>query len=152
MTTPVRAAEPVGPGRPQWAPSLTLVPGAVLAVLLRGTCPACVATYMGALSTLGLGVAASRRVLTPLMVGFLVAGVVAMAWSARRRRRAGPFVVTLAGTIAVAAGHLVWNVPVAAYAGAALLLGAAVWNLWLKRPEPAALVQIDRMPRAAGAR
>ncbi len=152
MTTTVRAAEPVGPGRRQWAASLTLVPGAVLALLLRGTCPACVAASMGALSTLGLGVVATRRVLTPLMVGFLLVSVVSMAWSARRHRRPGPFVVTLAGAIAVAAGRLVWNVPVAAYAGVALLLGAAVWNLSRKRPEPAAPVQIDRMPRAAGAR
>ena len=50
--------------------------------------------------------------------------------------------LAVAGSAAILAGRLVWNVPPLVYGGGAFVLGASIWNLWLKRPAPAPLVNI----------
>lgn len=127
-----------------WLRSLALVPGALLALLPSATCPACIAAYAGALSAAGLGFLFTEKILAPLIVAFLVLGMASIAYSARSHRRLGPLLVTLTGTVAVAAGRLLWDVPAILYAGVALLIGAALWNLWLKRRPRTAPVQVER--------
>jgi len=125
-----------------WIRSLAVLPGALLALLPSATCPMCLAAYAGLLSAVGLGFLFNERVLGPLIVVFLAVGVFSVAWSTRSHRRLGPLVVTVIGSGVVVASRLVWNVPIALYAGVALLIGASLWNLWLKRPQAEPLVQI----------
>lgn len=125
-----------------WMRSMALLPGAVLSLLPSATCPACVAAYAGVLSTLGLGVLLTERALVPLIVVFLVIGFASVAWSTKSHRRYGPLVATLLGSLAVVLGRVAWNVPPLLYAGVALLVGASLWNLWLKRLQPAPFIQI----------
>ena len=75
-----------------------------------------------------------------VIVGALVVGILAIAWTTRSHRKYGPLVLTVAGSAAIAAGRLLWDVPPVVYGGAALVLGASIWNLWLKRPAPAPLL------------
>jgi hypothetical protein len=135
--------------RPRWMRSLALLPGAILVLLPVAHCPACLGAYFAVLSAVGLGFMVTERVLAPLIGLFLVLGIGTVAWSAKSHRRLGPLVVTLVGSAAVVAGRLVWTVPAALFCGVALLVGAALWNLWLKRPQPEPLVQV-RFGRTGG--
>lgn len=125
-----------------WLRSFGLVPGVLLSLVPSATCPACLAAYAGLLSAVGLGFLLHERLLTPLIVLFLVVGIVSMAWSARAHGRPGPLLLTLLGSAAVVAGRLVWHIHFLLYTGVALLIGASLFNLWLKRPRAAPLVQI----------
>lgn len=134
-----RRAEPQ-PARRAWLRSLALLPSAVLALLPSATCPVCIVAYAGVLSAFGLGFLFNEQVLAPLVGVFLLVGIASIAYSTRSHRRYGPLLATLAGAGSVAAGRLVWHVPFLLYSGIALLIGAAVWNLWLKRPGSSRLV------------
>jgi copper chaperone len=125
-----------------WIRSLAVLPGALLPLLPSATCPMCLAAYAGVLSAVGLGFLFNERVLGPLIVVFLTIGIFSVAWSTRSHRRLGPLVVTVVGSGVVVAGRLVWNIPMALYTGVGLLVGASLWNLWLKRPRAEPLVQI----------
>jgi hypothetical protein len=78
-------------------------------------------------------------VLAPLIGAFLGIGIASVAWSARSPRHAGPLVATLLGAAAIVAGRLVGRVPAALFSGVVRLVGASLWNLWLKRPRRTAL-------------
>jgi hypothetical protein len=125
------------PGRQRFARSLVLLPGPLVALLPSVTCPLCLPAWAGVLSSLGLGFVMSERVLAPVIALLLTVGCASVAWSARCHRRVAPLALALVGSAAVVAGRLVWSIPVVTYAGAALLVGASVWNLWLKRPRGA---------------
>jgi copper chaperone len=130
-------------GGKNWLRSLAMVPGALLPLLPNATCPACLTAYAGVLSAIGLGFLFKERVVAPLIVIFLGIGIFSVALSMRSHRRSGPLVVTVLGSAAVVAGRLVWNIPVLLYTGVALLIGASFWNLWLKRPHPQQLLEIQ---------
>lgn len=130
-----------------WLRSFALFPGVLLSLVPSVTCPACLAGYAGLLSAVGLGVVLQERLLTPLIVVFLVVGIGSMAWSARAHRRPGPLLLTLLGSAAVVAGRLVWHIHFLLYTGVALLIGASLLNLWLKRPRAAPVVQIGQAQR-----
>lgn len=74
-----------------------------------------------------------EQVLGPLIAVALVFGVIAVAWSSMRHHRPEPLLLTIAGSVAIAAGRLLWNVPALVSAGGATVLGASIWNLWLSR-------------------
>lgn len=137
------------PRRPQWLRALAVVPGAALALLPVAHCPACLGAYFAVLSALGLGFLVNERVLAPLIGVFLVLGLGTVAWSTRSHRHPGPLIITTIGSLAVVLGRLVWNVPAVLYGGVALLIGAALWNLWLKRPRREPLIQL-RLGRKEG--
>lgn len=137
------------PRRPGWLRALAVVPGAVLALLPVAHCPACFGAYFALLSALGLGFLVTERVLVPVIGVFLVVGLATVVYSMRRHRHPGPLILTLVGSAAVAAGRLIWEVPAVLYAGVALLLGAALWNLWLKQPRSEPLINI-RLGRKEG--
>lgn len=89
-----------------------------------------------------------ERVLAPLIAVALVIGLVAVAWARRSHKRNGPLLLSVAGSAGVACGRLVWDVPLLVYGSGALLLGASVWNLWLKRsrPQPLVPLRLTRKP------
>jgi copper chaperone len=126
----------------RWLRSLALIPGVLLSLAPSATCPACLAGYAGLLSAVGLGVLLHERLLTPLIVVFLVVGIASMAWSTRGHGRLGPFVATLMGSAAIVMGRFIGHVHIVLYVGVGLLIGASFWNLWLKRPRREPLVQI----------
>lgn len=119
---------------PHWLRSLAALPAALLSLLPSFTCPACIAAYAGLLSALGLGFVLREEFLAPAIVVFLAVGVLSVGTSARTHGRPGPLVLTIVGAVLVVSGRLVWSVPSLVYGGAALLLAASAWNLWLKRP------------------
>ena len=125
-----------------WLGSLALVPGMVLSVLPSATCPFCVSAYAAVVSALGLGFLLNQRVLVPLLVGFLVVGLCTIGWATRSHRRPGPLLLAAAGSLAVLGGRVVWEIPFVLYSGAALLVLASFWNLWLKRPRREPLVPL----------
>ncbi len=127
-----------------WFGAALAVPGALLSLLPSFACPVCLAAYAGVLSTLGLGFVLTESVLAPLIIAFLLVGVASVAWTTRSHRRAGPLLTMVAGSGAVVAGRLVWNTPAVLYVGIALVIGASVWNLWLKRPVRSPLVRPRR--------
>jgi hypothetical protein len=135
--------------RRPWLRSLSLLPGGLLALLPAAKCPICIAAYAGVLSSLGLGFLHDDRVLSPIIAVLLTVGLVSVAWSTRGHRRPGPLAVTVLGSAAVVVGRLIWSVPVVLYGGVALLVGASLWNLWLKRPRPEPLIQL-RLERKEG--
>lgn len=129
-----------------WLRALAGLPGALCALLPSATCLACLAGYAGVLSALGLGFLLRETLLTPLIAILLCVGIAGVAWSTRSHRRPGPLVASVVGSLVVAAGRLVWNIPALLYAGVALLVVASFWNLWLKRPKIAPLVPISTLP------
>jgi hypothetical protein len=90
-----------------------------------------------------------ERVLAPLIAVALVVGIVSLAWSTKSHRRPGPLLLSIAGSMAIAGGRLIWNVTPLVYVGGVVLLGASLWNLWLKRRRPQPMVAI-RTARRAG--
>jgi len=96
------------------------------------------------LSTLGLGIVLTERVLAPLIVAFLLVGIASVVRTTRSHRRVGPLYMIVAGSGAVLAGRLVWNVPSVLYVGIALVATASLWNLWLKRPVRRSVIQPRR--------
>jgi hypothetical protein len=117
-----------------WMQGLLAVPAAALPLLPSFTCPMCIAAYAGVLSAAGFGFVLQETILNPLIVAFLVLQVVVVGWTTRSHRNPTPLVATLIGAVSVVAGRLVWDMPAALYLGIALLVGASIWNLWLKRP------------------
>ena len=134
-----------------WLRSTASLPAAILPLLPSTTCPACVAAYAGVLSTLGLGILLTERALAPLIVEFLVLGLVSVAWATKSHRRYGPLRMTLLGSLAVVCGRLLWSLPAVLYAGVALLFGATLWNLWLKRTKPVPFLSIGPGPSTGAA-
>lgn len=124
--------------RPRHWPGFAALPGVLLALLPKATCPLCVAAYAGVLSSLGLGVLLTDRVLTPVIVVSLIASVANVAWTTRPLRHRGPVVTSLIGALTVVVGRLVWSHVGVVIAGAALLVAASLWAVWLRRPVPLA--------------
>lgn len=145
----IRAALRGRSARRGWWRSLALVPGALVALLPTVTCPACLAGYAALLSSAGLGFLFKARVQVALLLGFLALGIAAVGWSTRSHRRLGPLGTTLVGSALVAVGRLALGLPAMTYAGIALLIVASLWNLWLKRPRRAPLVNF-RLARKEG--
>ncbi|MHB1845174.1 MAG: MerC domain-containing protein [Deltaproteobacteria bacterium] len=126
--------------------NLALLPGAALALLPSAHCPLCLGAYGALAASLGVGALVTERVVAPLIAAFLAVGIATVAWSARSHRNQGPLAVTVLASAAVAAGRLLWNVPALVYVGGAFLIGASLWNLWLKRPRPEPLRGRERIP------
>jgi len=110
-----------------------VVPGAVLPLLPNATCPVCLAGYVGIFSSLGVGVVLTGRTEKPLILFFLGVSLASVAWAAGRRRRFGPLLLVILGSVAIVAARIVWQLPLITYCGVTLLLAAAVWNFRCRR-------------------
>jgi len=123
-----------------------VVPAAVVPLLPSFTCPACLAAYAGVLSSMGMGFVLRESFLAPLIALSLLVTLLSVAWSTRSHRDPRPLAAAGAGALAIIAGRLVWQVQALLALGVALLVAAAVWNLWLKRPRRR-LFRIDPLRR-----
>ncbi len=131
--------------------SVAAFPAAALSLLPSFSCPMCLSAYAGALSAFGITAILDESVLAPLIAVFLAFGVGSIAWTTRSHRRVAPLVLSITGAASVIAGRLVWDVAAVLYVGAALLVTASLWNLWLKRPRRTRTV-VQHVPSEAGAR
>lgn len=126
-------ASPAISRRP-WFRAVLVIPAAVLPVLPNATCPVCLAAYAGVFSALGLGFLFDARVQGPLILVFLGITITSVGSTVRRRRRIGPLVIVLIGSLAILAARLVWYLPIFIYGGIAFLIAGTLWNLAVKRP------------------
>ena len=124
--------------------SVMSILASVLAVLPSFTCPACLAAYAGVLSAAGLGFLLYEPLLRPLIAVFLFVNIGALAWTARSHRSLGPLAIGMLGTAVVAVRRLVFDLPWVLYVGVGVLAAAALWNLWLKRPQIAQYLAAER--------
>ncbi len=123
-----------------------------LSLLPGFTCPACIAAYASLLSTAGLGFVLYEPVLRPVIIVTLALNLVALAWTARGHGSWAPLVVAVVGSAAVLLGRFLLDVQWLLYSGAASLIVAAAWNLWLKRSHgPRVSLDIDQ-PDTPGTR
>ena len=132
--------------------ALAQLPGTVLPLLPSATCPACLGAYAGLVSALGIGFLFKTEVLFPLIIVFLSLGITEAALSARKHRHRPPFIATLAGSAAVVAGRLVWNIPILLYGGVILLALSSLWTVWLNRgrQQLVQLLSADKSPNEGG--
>ncbi len=106
-----------------WRSNFALVPALGVAALPK--CPICL---MALLSSIGLGGLIEARWLLPLMFTLLGAAVGMLAFRARSRRGLGPFYVGLFAAFILLLSKFYLDHRPSMYVGAALLIGASVWN------------------------
>lgn len=131
--------------------TLSLLPSVGVAVLSKFTCSFCLGAYTGLLSSLGVGFVATDAGLTGLTVGLLALGIAGVAWSTRRHRHPGPLGVMLLGSGVLLLARLDQPSPTTLLvSGAALALGASLWNFWLERRQPNCCVQTEKLTPLKG--
>ena len=106
--------------------------GAVLAAL----CCAGATVIVSALAAVGLGALRNDSILWPLMALSLAVALWGLARDRREHQQAGPLLLAVLGGSALVAGVVFVHGPPARSlidAGAAGLLAATGWNVWLRR-------------------
>ena len=128
----VSALESVSAGRARsgWSRALAMLPGAGIALLPVGACPACWPAYAGLLGSLGLGFLLDSSYLLPLTGLFLVMALVALGYRAAGRRGYGPLAVGVGAATAIMIGKFALASSAILYLGLAFLIGASIWNTW----------------------
>jgi hypothetical protein len=122
--------------RSRWNSSLAAIPAAFLSLLPAITCPACLGAYAGLFSALGLGFLVRSTVLEPLLISTLLIGLASIAWSTRAHRNPWPLAFTLLGDLTVVVGRYALTNQEIQWLGFPLILGGALWNIWLRRRRP----------------
>ncbi len=112
---------------------LAVLPSIVGAALPVGLCPACWPAYAAVLGSLGLGFLLDRAYLAPVMLVALVLSLLALGYGAGTRRGHGPLGLGVVGAAAILVGKFLLDWNPAVYGGAAILFGAAVWNVWPRK-------------------
>ncbi len=118
--------------RSRWS-SLAALPAAFVSLLPAVTCPACLGAYAGLLSALGLGFLVRSAVLEPILISTLLVGLVSIVWSTLEHRNPWPLALTLLGDLALAVGRYILASQDMQWVRFPLILGGALWNIWLRR-------------------
>ena len=92
-------------------------------------CPVCLSAFAGTMSAFGFGFMASEDVLTPLTGVLLSGSLLALGFSAKRRRHYGAVALGVIAAGLIVGSKLFPAQPWLGYAGLAGLLGAAIWNM-----------------------
>ena len=133
-----------------WRGVLLAAPGAGAALLPKLTCPFCWPAYTAALGAVGISAASYGPYLFWTTLVLVGAGVGSLAHGATRRRGYRPLMLgAVAGALILAAKFAFSSDP-ATYAGAALLLGAALWHGWPIKNAPPCCACAPHEAGAAG--
>jgi hypothetical protein len=125
--------------------NLSLLPSAGIAVLSKFTCSLCLGAYTGLLGSLGVGFVATDAGLTGLTAGLLALGVAGVAWSTRHHRHLGPLGMMLLGSGILLLARLDQPSPIwLLVGGAALAVGASLWNVLLERRQLSCCRQTEK--------
>lgn len=116
-----------------WSRLGAALPG--VGIALVPACPACWPAYAGVLSAAGFGPLLNTRFQFPLTTALLAVVLGTLAYRAPRRRGYGPLGLGAAACAVVLVGKFVLVSNPLTYVGAALVMGATVWNAW---PRPTA--------------
>ena len=139
----MRPGDGAGSRRGWWA----FLPDVALVGLSKFWCPLCVGAYSGFLASVGGGILATQSGLAGVTAVFLVLSAAGVAWTVRAHRHYGPLWLTLAGSVAVVAERLLWNVPSLLYTGVGAIVAASLWNVIVARNRRGPIVQLQ-MPQA----
>lgn len=112
---------------------LGTLPSVGVALLPKLTCALCWPAYTALLTSLGIGFIDYTPYLFPTIAILLVITLATLAYRAPSRHGYGPFWLGALGGGAVLIGKFAAASDLALYGGAALLVGAAVWNIWPRR-------------------
>lgn len=104
----------------------------VLSSALAIVCPLCIPAFGAFLASVGLGFALKLEVLKGLLIFFLMTALLSLGWSFRIHRNGKIFVLGLAGAVMIYAGRYLWFNVLLMWGGAAILVGASLWNLAAK--------------------
>ncbi|MCR9145558.1 MAG: MerC domain-containing protein [bacterium] len=104
------------------------------------TCPACWPAYGAILAAMGFNFVDYTPYLLPAMLTLAGAGLFGLLYRASSRRGYGPLALGVVATAAIFAGRFYFEWDPLLYAGAALFVSAAVWNLWPRRRESSSAV------------
>lgn len=119
-----------------WRGLLLAAPGVGTALLPKLTCPLCWPAYTAALGAMGVSVASYGPYLFWTTLVLIGVGVGSLAHHAKRRRGYRPLLLgVFAGALIITAKFAFSSDP-ATYAGAVLLLGAALWHGWPIKEAP----------------
>jgi hypothetical protein len=69
----------------------------------------------------------------PITIGFLLITLIVLAFRARQRRGYGPFLLGIAGSVAVVIGKFGLESNPATYSGIGVLVAACIWNALPRR-------------------
>jgi len=123
----------LGRARPRWSRALAVLPGAGVALLPVGACPACWPAYAGLLGSIGLGFLLDSAYLLPVTAAVLAVALLPLGYRARERRGFGPLALGVGATVAALIGKFALSSNLLLYVGLALLVGASIWNTWPRR-------------------
>ena len=115
----------------KWTKQIASI-ASIFSSVIAIVCPLCIPALGALLASVGLGFALKFEVIRGILIFFLAAAVASLAWSLRSHRKKRIFLLGLAGAVLIYVGRHFWfSVPLM-WSGAAMLIGASVWNLWAK--------------------
>ncbi len=106
-----------------------------------GLCPICVPAIGALLSSIGLGFLTKEAVLKPILIVFLVIALSGFLWSyLKEHRNIGPLFFGAIMGAALYVGRYVYIGPsinmILMYGGVAGIIGASIWNIYLRKNAP----------------
>jgi len=124
-----------------WKQGLLAMPGIGVALLPKLFCPLCWPLYAGVVSSIGLGFLVGTTYLLPITSVFLILTLAVLGFRAKQRRGFGPFLLGVAGSIAILIGKFYLESKPVMYGGVGVLAVASVWNALPRRAKT--IVQIS---------
>lgn len=114
------------PPRPRWQPLLALIPTLFLTLLPK--CPLCLGAYLSALGLGSMQIFLRSPWTIPLTIALLLLHLWVIHRRTRQTRDTTPLALAALGTLALLAGSVLWDVRLAAIAGATLLVAASLFG------------------------
>ncbi len=112
---------------------ISTLPAIGVALLPKLTCAACWPAYAALLGAMGINFVDYTPWLLPITAVLLGLTLITLAWRAGHRRGVGPLWLGITASAVILAGKFAWESDTIAYTGAAVLLVAAIWNIWPRR-------------------
>ena len=122
--------------------------GSFGSALVVGLCPVCIPAIGALLSSIGLGFLINEKVLKPVLIIFLATALSGFLWSyLKEHKKIGPLLMGIIMGGALYIGRYIYIGPtlnlVLMYGGIAGILGASVWNIFLRKKVPCAACKVE---------